>query len=55
MWKYQMDTAPGQSGAAISRNNQVIGIHAYGTSLFSNYNSGRVMDQWLFDYFMTMR
>lgn len=59
MWKYQMDTGSGQSGAGITRYGsggyQVIGIHAYGTGLFPNYNSGRVMDQWLFNYFLQFR
>lgn len=53
MWHYSIDTTGGNSGSPIYIDNQyVIGIHAYGGT---SSNSGRVMDQPLFNFFMNYR
>lgn len=49
---YNMDTTGGSSGSAICDGQQVIGIHAYGSA---SGNSGRVLDQSLFDFYVQYR
>lgn len=52
MYYYTIDTTGGNSGSAVCDGQYVIGIHAYGSS--SN-NSGRALDQGLFNFFMQYR
>lgn len=53
MWHYTIDTTGGNSGSPIYIDGgYVIGIHAYGSS---SSNSGRALDQGLYNFFMNYR